>query len=333
MDEVFVPRASPGILHHYSEGLCAFEYGDSDPKYKPHSLLFIAGLSDGLGTVPFINDLVKALEPTNWSVFSVLLSSSYGGWGLGSLDKDVEEIARCVEYVRAYKAAQCQDTDGKITLMGHSTGSQDVLHYLYSSNPLQAKRLQVDGAILQAPVSDRENLLNCLRSSDVMTKEYNELVDLAKKNIASGGKNITLPLASTSSIGFPSDVPISSHRFLSLASPDSPESPLEDDLFSSDLSDERLQRTFGAIGSRGILKNSLLVLPSGADEFVPSWVNKEKLLERWEQATKQVVGSRDIWDVNSGIVTGAQHSPSGPDQENPRKELVYKVEKYLNNLV
>ncbi|KMU71730.1 hypothetical protein CISG_00040 [Coccidioides immitis RMSCC 3703] len=212
--------------------LCAFEHGGSTPELKPHTLLFIAGLSDGLGTVPFINDIAKALEPTKC----------------------------CVAYVRRYKGDRGHDKPGMIALMGHSTGSQDVLHYLYSPNPLQAgsglKRQPVDGAILQAPVSDRD----------------------------------------------------------------------------SDLNDDRLLQTFGAIGSRGMLKGSLLVLPGEEDEYVPMWVNKEMLLERWENATKQGAGGRDIWDTTSGLVAGAFHSPSGRTQEEPRKELVSRVERYLNKM-
>jgi hypothetical protein len=38
--------------------------------------------------------------------------------------------------------------------MGHSTGSQDVIHYLTSSSA--SERPKVDGGIMQAPASDRE---------------------------------------------------------------------------------------------------------------------------------------------------------------------------------
>ncbi|EEP82505.1 conserved hypothetical protein [Uncinocarpus reesii 1704] len=272
MDEQMTPSAFSGTLHHYSEKLCAFEYGSASERPKPHSLLFIGGLSDGLGTVPYIKDLAKTLEPTSWSVFAVLLSSSYNGWGMVSLDKDVEEIGNCVKYVKTYKSAKNGDTPTMVALMGHSTGSQDVLHYLYSVSA--PDRPQVEGAILQAPVSDRENLLQFLRAGDAatpseeLTKVYDGLVYLAKVNVTNCSKNAILPLASTARIGLDPEVPMSSHRFLSLASPDSPESPLEDDLFSSDLGDERLEQTFGAICSKGILKGSLLVLPGGSDEYI-----------------------------------------------------------------
>lgn len=278
--------------------------------------------------------MAKSLELTNWSVFSVLLSSSYSGWGTSSLDQDVEEIGSCVQYIRALKRAQCSGEEGMIALMGHSTGSQDVLHYIYSPKPL--KRPQVDGAILQAPVSDRENLLQFLKSGDgnltpeAATEIYDKLVEMAKTNMLSGCEDSPLPQALTSRIGY--DVVMSSYRFLSLASPDSPDSPLDDDLFSSDLIDDQLLQTFGAIGHRGLLGKSLLVIPGGADEYVPDWVDKEKLLDRWEKAVKQGAGGREVWDANSGLIKGSQHSPSGQGQEEPRKELISRVRTYLTKI-
>lgn len=49
----------------------------------------------------------------------------------------------------------CADDVGikTVVVMGHSTGSQDVIHYL-SHNP--ASRASVQGGIMQAPASDRE---------------------------------------------------------------------------------------------------------------------------------------------------------------------------------
>jgi hypothetical protein len=42
--------------------------------------------------------------------------------------------------------------------MGHSTGSQDVIHYLTS--PGYSKREPVSGGIMQAPASDRQYFAN-----------------------------------------------------------------------------------------------------------------------------------------------------------------------------
>jgi hypothetical protein len=43
----------------------------------------------------------------------------------------------------------------KVVFMGHSTGSQDVIHYLTSPSDLTS-RPGVEGGIMQAPASDRE---------------------------------------------------------------------------------------------------------------------------------------------------------------------------------
>ncbi|KKZ62621.1 hypothetical protein EMCG_03031 [[Emmonsia] crescens] len=343
----FQPSFQPGILHNYAPSLTSFEYG-SDPNVrgcKPHSLLFIGGLGDGYYTVPYLHDITAGLESGKWSVFSMQLSSSYSGWGLGNLDKDVDEIGKCVEYVRNYKSAsvpgQAEGGEpGKIVIMGHSTGSQDVLHYLYSQNPgprATTPRPPVDGAILQAPVSDREAIINIVESGndhgspEELSGVYNQLVALAKTEKTLGGKDALLPLWMLEKVYLP-DTAVTAARFLSLASPDSPEAPGEDDLFSSDLTDARLQETFGMISSGGLLKKSLLVLPGGADEYAAPWLDKEKQLERWKAATTKDSSNPDIWDTNSGIIVGAKHSPSGSDQAQPREELVARVKTFLGNI-
>ncbi|KAI1933607.1 hypothetical protein LOZ58_000438 [Ophidiomyces ophidiicola] len=332
INDITISSPCPGILHSYSGQLSAFEYGSGNEIPKPHSLLFVGGLYDGLGTVPYVSTIANALKSTQWSVFFLLLSSSYNGWGMSSLDQDVKEIGQCVNYVRRYKDRQCKNTPGLVVLMGHSTGSQDVLHYLYSLDSTgESKRPNVDGAILQAPVSDREHFLQLLKDGDTTSMPtFNELVNLAKKNVASGSNNTILPLDSTIKVGI--SIPISSYRFLSLFSPDSPDSPQDDDLFSSDLTDERLNKTFGMIRHRDLLKGSLMVLFSGADEFVPDSVDKGTLLARWENATKQGDVSRDIWSSISGIIPGALHSPPDGDDNCPQRDLVSRVETYLNSI-
>lgn len=318
--------------------LAAFEY-TSSPKPKPHSLLFIGGLSDGLYTVPYVSELAKALEPTDWSVFWLLLSSSYGGYGVGSLHQDAEEIAQCVLFVREYKASHA--AQGKVVIMGHSTGSQDVLHYLYAPNPLphdpvfekglqHQVRSEVDGAILQAPVSDREAVLhtvNTAQASNEARAAYEQLVDSARRQpYEADGMDTILPPRLVKYIGLPGGVPLSARRFLSLASPDSPEKPSDDDLFSSDLKGERLHQTFGGIVPRGLLRSSLLVLYSGSDEFAPDWVNKELLLQRWKEAAN--ASGRNIWNDNSGIIPGASHNVKDVGQE----DLIARVTRYLNDI-
>ncbi|KAK2763018.1 hypothetical protein FQN53_007344 [Emmonsiellopsis sp. PD_33] len=330
----------PGILHSYAPRLTAFEYASpKNTTHKPHSLIFIGGLGDGFYTVPYLNDLAAALETSSWSVYQVLLTSSYSGWGLASLDGDVDEIGQCVDYVKSYKSASAPAQNyppGKVVIMGHSTGSQDTLHYLYSQNPGSGNiRPPVDGAILQAPVSDREAILNTIRtgneygSPEELQKAYDELITIAQNQTQVEGKDTLLPLWLLEKIGLGDTTPISSRRFLSLASPDSPERPQEDDLFSSDLTDARLRETFGMVGSRGLLKKSLLAIPGGADEYAAPWLDKEGQLKRWEEATKGGSSREGIWDPNSAVIPGATHSPTEPG---PKQELIARVKAFLANI-
>ncbi|KAJ5220431.1 DUF1749-domain-containing protein [Penicillium chermesinum] len=342
----FWPKGGlPGILHHYTETLVTFEYTTAAAK-KPHSLVFIGGLGDGLATTSYMADLAKALLPTQWSLFILNTTSSYQSWGLGHLDRDTNEIAQCIRYIKDYKTENFGD--GKIVLMGHSTGSQCVLHYLYRPNPFTSRsafdsslehvdRLPLDGAIMQAPVSDREAIQLCIqhgfgsKSPGEMRSICDQMEAISREAVKTQGIYDTLlPLELTSAI-YPSNTPISCRRFLSLYSPDSPQTPSEEDLFSADLSDEQLSKTFGMIQQQGLLRYRLMVLYSGADQAVPAAVNKETNLSRWKDATDHS-GKFKIWDEDhTAIIPNASHALSNDDQAKPREFLVERVLGYLQS--
>lgn len=226
-----------------------------------------------------------------------------------------------------------------MVIMGHSTGSQDVLHYLHAPNPFphdpkfekglqHLTRPQVDGAIMQAPVSDREAVLNTVRGSNEARGAYDQLVDYATRQPFTSGKTETiLQPHLLKLVGLAADVPVSSRRFLSLVSPESPEKPAEDDLFSSDLKDQRLKETFGAVADRGLLRSTLLVLYSGSDDFAPAWIDKEGLMRRWEEATNE--GGKNRWNANSGVIPGASHNIKDQGQD----DLVARVTRYLDDVL
>jgi hypothetical protein len=313
----------------------AFEF--TNGASKPNTLILIGGLSDGLGTIGFTKSLVESLEQSSWSLLSPILSSSYSGWGVGSLDQDVEEITKCVEYIQARKQG------GKVVIMGHSTGSQDVLHYLYSNTGDDASlRPAVDGAILQAAVSDREAMQATIEGdSDEEKPEglqeiYIQLVKLARETVSAeeDGDDKLLPLSMTSALGYGDDTPVSARRFLSLVSPDSPGQPAEDDLFSSDLSDDSLKKTFGVVGSSGRLREqgTLLVLLSEEDDAYPDNVDPDDLIEKWQRITDEGHQHR-VWNQEfSGVVAGATHDLREENQEEPQRELARRVTGYLATL-
>lgn len=197
------------------------------------------------------------------------------------------------------------------------------------------KRPAVDGAIMQAPVSDREAMLLVLEggighnSPSKCRAVYEKMLSMAKEAARHDQTyDDLLPLSLTSQI-YPANTPISARRFLSLVSPDSPHMPSEDDLFSSDLPDEQLAKTFGMIQERGLLRNKLMVLYSGADQSVPDWVDKPKLLSRWRRAVDHD-GKAQIWDEkHTTIIPNASHALSNDDQAEPRRILVEKVKGFL----
>ena len=319
--------------------------------------------------------------PARWVLVEVLLSSSYNGWGTSSLKKDVRELERCVGYLKGVVlggrgvvgvgggadgggrggdvTAEMQNNKektGKIVLMGHSTGCQDVMEYLVGekkeeqldegkgdgSATMRASQGQkpkpkprprdVDGAILQAPVSDREGLVR-----DLAPAVYESSVRMAKEWVDQGCGNDTLPVSATGGI-YGSATPISAYRWLSLASPGKDG---DDDYFSSDLSDGQLRRTFGRLpraerdggddndDDDGAGSCPVLILYSGEDEHVPDFVDKEALVERWMGVMKENAVVVD--EENGGVLPGAHHSFK-QDSEEILGDMIGRVRRFLERI-
>ena len=171
------------------------------------------------------------------------------------------------------------------------------MHYLLSHPPLP----EIDGAILQGSVSDREAMTMSLPPA-----EYESACLLAQKYVEEGRGSDILPFSITKS-SF-ATAPVSAFRFLSLASP-GPGHEGEDDYFSSDLCDERLEGTFGKLGKRkGGLRIAFLY--SGRDQYVPEKVDKRALVERWCGFVRRggAGGGGVVVDEGSGVVDGASHT-------------------------
>ncbi|KAJ4302202.1 hypothetical protein N0V88_002338 [Collariella sp. IMI 366227] len=184
------------------------------------------------------------------------------------------------------------------------SGAPGILHHFGVGGE---KVVVVDGGIMHSPVSDREAVQWVVkegflgRSPKELRETYEKLVRMAREG-AGEEWDVILPRKLTSQFGY-QDTPIGGRRFLSLVSPDSPESPSEEDMFSSDLGEKQLAATFGMVGTRKRLNGKLMVLIGGRDQSVPDWVDKKELLKRWEAATD--CGGRSIWDrERSGIIPG-----------------------------
>lgn len=302
---VFSPSAHQGIAHRYTRRLFAFEHANPTSGDSPHTLLWVGGLGDGLLTVLYPTILAQRL-PAGWCLAEVLLTSSYDGWGLGSLKRDARDLAQCVQYFRNLRPAS------KLVIMGHSTGCQDIMEYLVGEEG--HGRPKVDGAILQASISDREALVGTLNP-----EVYDECVKLARQWIDEGREDDVLPSSSKGNIF---GGPVTAKRWLSLASPDKNG---DDDYFSSDLELDQLRRTFGAMKR----ETPLMFLYSGADEHVPSFVDKETLLAKWTAIIKDGGGVVD--EKHGGVLPGAHHNLNG-DPKEVVDDLVQRVDGFLNNV-
>lgn len=135
------PAAQSGTLHRFTKRLIAFEHSRPSGQPSQNIILWVGGLGDGLHTVSYPS-IVSQQLPEGWTLAQVQLLASLNGWGHGSLQRDVKEIAQCVSYFRKLKG-----DEAKIVVMGHSTGCQDVMEYVTGKGHDQ--RPPIDGAVLQ----------------------------------------------------------------------------------------------------------------------------------------------------------------------------------------
>jgi len=229
-----------GKLFRYSsrKNLVAFQCGEFE-----RQIVFIGGLTDGFLAVPYLTRLCEVANQTDWGVTQVLLSSSYTGYGISSLESDAAEIDELLVFLKANGVVS-------VVLLGHSTGCQDAVFYMRSPS----RSSLVKGVILQAPVSDREYMAT-LSNTEVAIK-------LAKGMKHNGNEEELMPRDVSS-------VPITANRFLSLSTQDG-----DDDMFSSDLTQDFLAQKLGHMNIPTLIVMSL------RDEYIPSEINIPLLVQK-----------------------------------------------------
>lgn len=290
-----MPAAS-GCIHEYAVRKIAFEF---DPAGSKKVLIFIGGLLDGLLTVPYLGMLSSKLKEIGWSLIQIQISSSHIGWGTGSLVRDSSEIGELVAYLRS-AAGGNRETIG---IMGHSTGCQNTIHYLSKFEPSENQIL--DFGILQAPVSDRIS-----GGESIPKDEFDESVEYAKDLIDSGNQNELMP---SKYAKYFFSVPTTAYRWYSLMSVRG-----DDDFFSPDLTQDDFKLTFGKI------EKPVLALYSGADEYVPKWVDSKGLMAKW-------AASSTTMSPLSKIIDGGTHNLGPGSKEGAADEATTTVIEFIKN--
>ena len=233
---------------------------------SPDAVVLIGGLGDGLLFSDAVTLLAGELQRHSIALVQPVLRSSGSGWGTCSLDTDVEDLDELVAHLHEAGSTS-------IVLVGHSTGCQDAVHYLRHGKHAG----HVSAVVLQAPVSDREYFAT-LPATAAKLHQARELVD-------AGRGHDVLPRPDAHS------APVSASRWLSLAGHGG-----DDDMFSSDFTDEQLHEKLGHV------KVPAVVVQSTADEYIPNHIDARVVAHR-------LAGAMAKGKVC--LLEGAKHVPEG----------------------
>ena len=252
-----------------------------------HCAIWIGGLTDGILGAPYLQHLSRQLHRNNCALVQINMRSSYRQYGLHTLRDDAEDIYRAMKKLLVLGAE-------KFFLIGHSTGCQDLcklgdaLVHLRGSGTETEKVAATDmmarwsGAVLQAPVSDREDL----------SAESLSALSYAEK---SDDDDEIIPVRILG-VGHP---PMTCRRAKALWSRNG-----DDDYFSTDLTDDELARRLSGIGEATCAH----FLLSGGDEYAggPLKDGGDGAHASHGARLARLCGK----DASSSVVSGALHSCS-----------------------
>lgn len=228
-----------------------------DVRDSEGTVVFVGGLTDGPMGLAYLPALAAALEAKRWRLCQPTLSSSYLGFGVSDLDKDVEELDLVVDRILASanvpdetRTENENENAHAVALVGHSTGCQDIVHFLKRGRLKNA----ITAAVLQAPVSDREAM--CMEHGEEAIEAANAS---ARLMMASGDGDALMPRRTPGAFG----APVTAARYFSLSG-----RMTLDDMFSSDLTERELTEKIGHMGHESAPKS--LWVRSADDEYAPA---------------------------------------------------------------
>jgi hypothetical protein len=267
--------------------------------YCPNKCILLGGLSDGLLPVPYTQQLQHVCQQHDWSLVQPVLSSSYTGFGHGSLQRDCDELQELLNYLITFRNGK------EFALIGHSTGCQDVIYFMKHATTVLTCRIRL--VVLQAPVSDREDAMQ--------QNQYDTRLEYAMQHVQDGKGQEMLPRSFFWA-------PITAQRYVDLNVRGG-----TDDYFSSDFTDQELVERLHHVGSHVDLR--VLVAFSGADEYVPSHVNSEMLTQRLVAAMNSNCPQDKPVAEGLYIPSGNHNLSEGPDDATT---FVNKISEILSGL-
>lgn len=267
------PPLLTGTLGLYQTSPISLPYFETNP-YHPNKLVFVPGLTDTLGVVPYLPPLAAVLDNVSYSLVQLVKSSDLGGFGTSSLEGDAQEIAQLIEHLKTRTKNPCT---GKLIIMGHSTGCQDVVTLLSQDRILSKNTgdecIHVDGGICQAPVSDRDYFEAYASSQNA--QQLQECREKLANNMPSALLDRSQAMYMPESVhgrgkGNSEAVlnpAFTAYRFASLNDRNG-----DDDFFSSDFSDDQIREAMMPALSR-----TPLMFLMGEQEYVPSGLTQASI--------------------------------------------------------
>jgi hypothetical protein len=291
-----------GQLFLYAGGRAAFESPSPSPpsELSEKKCILLGGLSDGLLPCPYTDILEKVCHDQSWSLVQPIISSSYTGFGNGSLERDCNELQELMKYLIEFRNGK------EFAIVGHSTGCQDAIYFLENAESSLVSKLRM--VALQAPVSDREGAMQ--------QEGYTEKLAYAKKIVQDGNGQEMLPRSHFWA-------PITAKRFVDLHSKGG-----VDDYFSSDYTDDELVQRLQHVGTNPNLHTALVAF-SGSDEYIPSHVDRKLLSKRLVDAMNTLcVNKKNVAELLY-LESGNHNLSKGPADA---KTFVDRISEILNQI-
>lgn len=243
-----------GHMFHYCQenrNLVAFVSVSEKRQVCSNALILLPGLTEGFMSMSLTEKLSEELLKMDYSMVQVNLSSSFMQFGFSSLKQDCQELTKLLKTLEKVYKFQ------KIVMLGHSTGTQDVLYYLRYGELAE----MVSGVILQAAVSDRD-VISTWEETPRLKQEADKLMAEGKPQALLSGRLL--------------DAPITAERYVSLTGRLG-----DDDMFSVDLTEAELEPILSPV------KVPIFLCFSEDDEYVPDKDAQKILAERMTSLLKK----------------------------------------------